>query len=249
LTRELRFPTLYQTAPHPCPYINENTAVNLIIDPSFEVEYGMYERLLEHGFRRNGGLFYRPFCNNCSQCRSVRLSVEEFKPNRAQRRTLKRNQDLTVRCTETRFNEEYFELYQRYQSGRHPGDSMDDDDPEKFKRFLVDSSMPGFSIEFRHNQQLISVAIVDRVNNGLSAVYTFFDPEVKHRSLGTMAILTQIDIAQKLKLKWNYLGYWISQSRKMSYKINFQPLQQFDTQASRWIDLPKDSEKGLNVSG
>ena len=240
MTRELKFPTLYQTAPHPCPYISQNTAANLIIDPQFKVDVATYERLLFHGFRRNGELFYRPYCADCAQCRSVRIPVAEFKPNRAQRRTLKRNQDLVITRTETRFDEAQFELYLNYQSGRHQGDSMDDPDPEKFQRFLIDSEVPGFSILFHLNGKLVCVALVDQVSNGLSAVYTFFDPQLSHRSLGTLAILTQIRLAAALQLKWSYLGYWIQDCQKMSYKRNFQPLEQFDARINRWVELPKE---------
>lgn len=239
VTRELKFPTLYQTAPHPCPYISEKTAINLIIDPNYDVDSPTYERLLEHGFRRNGSLYYRPFCNHCSQCRSVRLPVNEFRTNRSQRRTLGRNQDLNIVCETTRFDETQFELYLRYQAGRHQGDSMDDPDPDKYRRFLIESRVNSFSICFYLDGQLVSVAIVDHVTNGMSAVYTFFDPELDQRSLGTYAILTQIDIARRLELRWLYLGYWIQACPKMAYKTNFQPLQQFDTRTSRWIALDK----------
>ncbi|MCZ7598907.1 MAG: hypothetical protein M5U09_15915 [Gammaproteobacteria bacterium] len=135
MTREIQFPTLYQTAPHPCPYIGENTAVNLILDPHYSVDRGLYGRLLQHGFRRNGGLYYRPFCNECSACISVRVPVAEFVPDRSQRRTLRRNADLTSTLTDARFSDEHFGLYLRYQAVRHTGDSMDDPDPEKYRRF------------------------------------------------------------------------------------------------------------------
>lgn len=234
MTRELNFPTLYQTAPHPCPYLHQNTSINLIIDPDYDVDQPMYDRLLEHGFRRNGNLYYRPFCNDCFECRSVRIEVKAFNASRGQRRIKRRNADLKIEIQPTAFVEEQFRLYLRYQAGRHAGDSMDDPDPEKYHRFLIESRVHSFSILFRLNDDLIAVAIVDKLNNGLSAVYTFFDPQHSKRSLGTYAILSQVAMANNLNLDWVYLGYWIKSSRKMSYKVNFQPLQQFDTRNSRW---------------
>ncbi len=234
MTREVQFPTLYQTAPHPCPYIDANTAVNLILDPHYPVDTGLYGRLLQHGFRRNGSLYYRPFCNECSSCVSVRLPAAEFRPNRAQRRTLRRNADLTCRLTRARFSDEHFDLYLRYQSTRHSGDSMDDPDPDKYRRFLVDSDVDTSFIEIRQGGRLLAVSIIDRVEDGLSAIYTFFDPDEPRRSLGTYAILKQVELALDEGLHWVYLGYWIAESPKMNYKTLFRPLQRYNPFSARW---------------
>jgi leucyl-tRNA---protein transferase len=241
VTREVQFPTLYQTAPHPCPYIDANTAVNLILDPHFPVSNALYGRLLQNGFRRNGNLYYRPFCNDCTACVSVRLPIARFEPNRAQRRTLKRNSDLTTHRRPAQFTEEHFELYLRYQSIRHTGDSMDDPDPEKYRRFLVDSEVETFFLEVRRQDRLLAVSIVDRVNEGFSAIYTFFEPYESSRSLGTYLILRQIDLARSEGLQWLYLGYWIAESRKMSYKANFRPLERFNPFSARW-ELMRDTK-------
>lgn len=240
MTREVQFPTLYQTAPHPCPYIDENTAVNLILDPHYPVNTGLYGRLLQHGFRRNGGLYYRPFCNECSACVSVRLPAAQFVPNRSQRRTRRRNADLTTHLVRARFTEEHFELYLRYQSTRHTGDSMDDPDPDKYRRFLVESDVDTSFIEFRKDDRLMGVSIVDRVDDGLSAIYTFFEPEEPRRSLGTFAILKQVDLALAEGLEWVYLGYWIAESPKMAYKSRFQPLQRYNPFNARWEPMPEN---------
>ncbi len=242
MTREVQFPTLYQTAPHPCPYIESNTAVNLILDPHYPVNTSLYARLLQHGFRRNGSLYYRPFCNECSACISVRLMVSHFRPNRAQRRTLTRNADVTTRVTKARFSQEHFELYLRYQATRHAGDSMDDPDPEKYRRFLVDSEVETSFIEFRKDDVLLGVSIVDRVDDGLSAIYTFFEPNAPKRSLGTYAILAQVDLARREGLDWVYLGYWIAESPKMAYKSKFRPLQRYNPFSARWE--PMDEVNG-----
>jgi arginyl-tRNA--protein-N-Asp/Glu arginylyltransferase len=236
VTRELQFPTLYQTAPHPCPYIDSQTAVNLILDPHYPVDGPLYGRLLENGFRRNGGLYYRPFCNACRACISVRLDLDRFTPNRAQRRTAARNDDLVAGLVPAAFSDEHFQLYLEYQSVRHTGDSMDDPDPDKYQRFLVESDMDTWFMELRRRGDgaLKAVAIVDFVDNGLSAIYTFFDPHEPRRSLGTQAILSQIDIGHGAGLSWLYLGYWIADSAKMAYKSRFRPLQCFRPTNSRW---------------
>ncbi|GJL80727.1 MAG: putative arginyl-tRNA--protein transferase [marine bacterium B5-7] len=237
MTRELQFPTLYQTAPHPCPYIHEKTAVNLILDPHFPVTIGLYQRLLQHGFRRNGALYYRPFCNECSACVSVRVPVRKFRPNRSQRRTQRRNEHLEVSFSKAEYSHEHFELYLRYQSSRHRGDSMDDPDPDKYRRFLVDSAVDTSFIEIREVGQLLALAIVDSVDNGLSAIYTFYDPDKSPQSLGTFAILKEIEMARILGLDYLYLGYWIADSPKMSYKSRFRPLERFNTFSGRWEDF------------
>lgn len=234
MTREVQFPALYQTAPHPCPYIQSNTAVNLILDPNYPVTTPLYGRLLQHGFRRNGSLYYRPFCNDCAACVSVRVPVREFRPSRSQRRTLKRNADLEMHLGDARFSNEHFRLYRRYQAIRHTGDSMDDPDPDKYRRFLVESEVNTAFLEFRKDNRLLAVSIVDKVDDALSAIYTFFDPDESPRGLGTYAVLRQVEMARAAGLDWVYLGYWIEQSPKMSYKRAFRPLQRFNPVNSRW---------------
>ena len=237
MSRDLEFPTLYQTAPHQCPYLEEQTAVNLILDPTFRVDVRTYQQLLSSGFRRNGGIFYRPFCNACAECCSVRIPVAEFQPNRAQRRTLARNADLQMKVARPYFSEEHFSLYLKYQALRHPGDSMDDPDPEKYQRFLIDSDVDTLFMEFRTRDTLVCVAIVDRLPNALSAIYTFYDPLQAKRSAGTFAVLKQVELAQKLGLTYVYLGYWIKSCDKMSYKSNFRPLERFDTVKAQWLRM------------
>lgn len=246
MTREIQFPTLYQTAPHPCPYIVENTAVNLILDPHYSVDRSLYGRLLQHGFRRNGGLYYRPFCNDCSACISVRVPVPEFVPDRSQRRALRRNADLTSTLTDARFSDEHFRLYLRYQAVRHSGDSMDDPDPEKYRRFLVDSEVDTAFLEIRQGPRLLAVSIIDRVDDALSAIYTFFDPDEPRRGLGTFAVLEQVRIAREAGLDWVYLGYWIAESRKMAYKSRFRPLQRFNPVTARW-EYHHDERQGTDA--
>ena len=221
------YPKLFISAPHPCPYIEPETASTVLLDPEFKVNNHLFSILLKSGFRRSGETIYRPHCRNCNECVSVRISASEYQPNRAQKRTYKRNQDIYTNLVPAEFKEEHFELYKRYQSWRHTGDIMDHDDPIRYQEFMVDSSIDTAFIEFRLNDKngpLVALAVCDLPDDGLSAVYTFFDPELGKRSLGTFAIMKQIDYVREMGLDWVYLGYWISSCKKMNYKTNFKPM-------------------------
>ena len=234
MTQQQNTPDLYKSTTHICPYLKEKAAANLLVDPRFDVTPTLYDSLIRNGFRRNGTLYYRPHCPTCSECRSVRISVNDFQPNRSQRRTLKRNEDVRFELRSPAYNDEHFALYRRYQSTRHNGDSMDDPDPEKYQQFLIRSHIDTFLIELRIGRRLLGVSVVDHVANGLSAVYTFFDPSEERRSPGTMAILRQVELTRQIEYDWLYLGYWIRNCPKMGYKSDFSPLQEFDTKKGDW---------------
>ncbi len=223
MTVQSKSPRLYLSAPHPCPYLHE-TATTLVLDPDFNVDTSLYTIMLNAGFRRSGDTVYRPRCRNCKSCVSVRIPAREFTPNRAQKRTLNRNTDVSVSMLPGEFNQTHFELYKRYQFWRHTGDVMDHDDPDLYTEYMIDSPVETVLIEYHLGSQLIAVSVCDLPEDGLSAVYTFFEPELQQRSLGTFAILKQIEYVQAMRLDWVYLGYWIDECRKMSYKTGFQPL-------------------------
>lgn len=227
--------TLFLTAPQRCSYLPQRNSVSLLIDPSTRISTPAYDRLAKLGFRRSGDLFYRPQCPGCQQCIPVRIPAQHFTPNRAQRRTWRRNRDLSVREVPSEFHEEHFALYQRYQHARHRGGGMDTHTPNDFFHFLVCRDIDTRFIEFRLDQELLGVAVVDHLLDGLSAVYTFYHPDFPGRSLGTFAILSQIELARRQGLQWVYLGYWIENSEKMRYKRNFQPLEGFN--GSRWLPI------------
>ena len=170
-------PDLYMSASHTCPYLADRSAANLLVDPNFPVSPALYDQLITQGFRRNGTLYYRPQCAGCCECRSVRINVNHFTHTRSQRRTLKYNQDITLKLRPADYCEEHFSLYRRYQAMRHSGDSMDDPDPEKYRQFLTRSNVETFITEFRVGRRLLVVSVTDHIANGLSAVYTFFDPD------------------------------------------------------------------------
>ncbi|MEN9503705.1 MAG: hypothetical protein RI964_2990 [Pseudomonadota bacterium] len=217
---------LYITAVHPCPYLPEREAVNLLVDPCFNMTASMYARLLNNGFRRSGHDVYRPHCRGCSACVSTRIPVQEFQADRSQRRNFKRNLDLQVTLNYDGFKPEYDSLYRRYIRQRHFGGGMDTDSTETFASFLLTRWCNTALVEFRDQDRLLAVATVDVLKNGISSVYTFFDPDVAvERGLGTFAVLWQIEHARALGLPYVYPGYWIAEARKMRYKTRFQPIE------------------------
>lgn len=216
---------LLKTLPHPCGYFGERTAQNLVIDPLAADLPELFDLALTRGFRRAGGHIYRPACPRCRACVPARVPVAEFRANRSQRRTQARNADLAVAIEDARYTDEYFALYRRYLETRHYGGGMDDAAADDFTRFLTSPWSPTRFLTFRRDGRLLAVAVTDFGRLGLSAVYTFFDPEEAARSLGTFAILTQVDIARERALPHLYLGYWIAGHPKMGYKSAFRPLE------------------------
>ena len=216
---------LFQTLPHACGYFPGRIAQNLVIDPAAPQLDQLYGPALERGFRRAGGHLYYPHCPQCHACTPCRIDVERFQPDRAQKRCLKRNADLTVVECMPGYNRERHALYERYLRTRHPGGGMDDADASDFRRFLTAPWSPTLFLELRQGTRLLAVAVTDVCANGISAVYTFYDPAETARSLGTCAILQQIELARRRGMPWLYLGFWIDGHPKMDYKRRFRPLQ------------------------
>ncbi|MDD3762844.1 MAG: arginyltransferase [Nevskiales bacterium] len=213
---------LYLSAEHACGYLSDRLARSAFVDPHWNLNPTRYERLLEAGFRRSGGHAYRPHCRGCQLCVPIRIPVAEFLPNRSQRRCLRRNAGITM-SIESTLSEEHFELYRRYLHSRHAGGGMDPDDRNAFHAFLECPWLPVRYWCFHEDNRLLAVAVVDHLPHSLSAVYTFFDPDVRTRGLGTLGILRQIEHARGLGLPHVYLGYWVPGSAKMDYKQQFQP--------------------------
>jgi arginyl-tRNA--protein-N-Asp/Glu arginylyltransferase len=216
---------LYQSPPHPCGYLEGRTASSVFVDPDAELDPSAYGALLNQGFRRSGTHVYRPACPECQACVAARIPVDAFEPRRSQRRTWKANQDLTTKITLGRFDEEHFALYQAYTAQRHEDGEMAKVSAEEYHDFLVADWCATQFLEVRLDGRLVAVAVTDRVPKGLSALYTFFDPALKERSLGVFAILRQIDWARSEGLPYVYLGYWIGNCRKMAYKEQYRPLE------------------------
>ena len=226
--------SLFITTEHACGYYDDRHSANLIPDPQRSMNAWLYARLVIHGFRRSGGFVYRPHCASCQRCIPCRIDVQRFKPNRNQRRCLKRNQDLTTHIKDAHFTEEYLHLYQRYMESRHKDSSMASPQQDDFKNFLLCDWSQTLFIETRLNGQLLSVTVADFLNIGPSAVYTFFQPEEHKRSLGTFAVMQQIWLARLYQREHVYLGYWIEDHPKMDYKACFDAVELF--QDGFWID-------------
>ena len=235
MTSHQKAPEIFLSMPHPCSYLPGRTATSLFLDPRCPLDSRQYAGFMRLGFRRSGDLIYRPHCRDCNACIPVRIPVERFRPDRGQRRVWQRNRDLSVTPSAPTYRDEHFELYRRYQAMRHPGGGMDDPDPKKYISFLGTQHIDTVFYEIRDRTNLLGVAVTDVLPDGLSAVYTFFEPEERRRALGVYAVLWQIEQARARRLPWLYLGYWIRECRKMAYKGNYHPLEVL--QNGRWISV------------
>ncbi len=229
----------HTTQPYPCSYLPEKSARSQVATPDHLIDTSIYAKLIQTGFRRSGNYTYRPCCDQCQACLPIRILINQFTPNRTQRRASKRHQHLIAKQCELHYQAHHFALYQRYQAKRHDDNDMDYQDHEQYCNFLLQSNVDSKLIEFYEYKQLRMVSIIDLLPDGLSSVYTFFDPDLTNTSFGTYNILWQIEQCRKLGLTYLYLGYWIKKNQKMSYKINFQPLEVlFNGQWQPFTNLP-----------
>ncbi|RLA35501.1 MAG: arginyltransferase [Gammaproteobacteria bacterium] len=228
-------PAFYVSPPHPCGYLPGRDAVTLFLDPTTRADVTIYTRLARYGFRRSGAHLYRPRCPGCQACVPVRLPVAAYQPNRSQRRCARGNRDLRLDTAPFRFDAAQFALYRRYMAWRHPGSAMDDADPDHYMACFASDWCASEALTWYDGDNLLAVAILDRLGDALSAVYTFFEPEEAARGLGNLAVLQQVAMAHEAELEWVYLGYWIRDCAKMSYKIGLRPLEWFDE--GRWRRL------------
>ena len=235
---------LFHTAEHPCGYWPERNARDLVLDPRDPRLPRLYPLALGWGFRRSGDIVYRPHCQGCRACIAVRVPVADFVPDRSQRRCLARNGAIQARVLPAERNDEHFALYQRYLAARHPHGGMDGHGVAEFEQFLIGEWSESRFLELRErvSHRLLAVAVTDLVGNALSAVYTFYDPDEIARGLGTLAILQQIEWAQREGRSHLYLGYWIAGHDKMDYKRRFAPLEGFDGQDWRQLQFDTNGQ-------
>ena len=223
---QIRSITLYAGPKHACGYLPGRPACSWFVDPALPLTPSLYALLLlAQGFRRSGSFVYRPACPDCTACIPVRIPVELFASRRWAKRNLKKNQDLRLSLHNLGISDNAFALYRKYQRRRHPGGDMDYANSLEGEGFLYCAWMERMTMEWHLNDQLVAVSILDEVPNALSAVYTFFDPDLADRGLGTFAILSAIALARSRGRQWLYLGYWVEESPKMLYKARFQPLE------------------------
>ena len=232
----------YLTAPYPCSYLPDLQARSQVASPGLLINPQVYSELVQHGFRRSGTYTYRPRCDTCQACVPLRVAAQAFALSRSQRRSWAKHGNLQATLHELHDKPEYYALYQRYQAARHKDGGMDNDDPESYRNFLLQSHVDTLLVEFRepvttspavpregptqdNSGELRMVSVIDLLNDGLSSVYTFFDPDIPGTSYGIYNVLWQIDLCRQLELDFVYLGYWIKDSRKMAYKTQYQPAQ------------------------
>lgn len=235
---------LFLTAEQPCPYLPGRKARNLVADPEATAQRAdLYGQLSLQGFRRSGGFVYRPHCPACAACIPLRIPAAEFRARRYQRRIWHRNRGLEHREQPAAYRDEHFLLYRRYLRDRHPGSPMANASATDYMEFLTAGWSDTRFHEFALAGRVVAVAVTDHLDEGLSSIYTFFDPDLAAaRSLGTYAILWQIEHARRLGLPWVFLGYWIRSCREMSYKGEFRP---FETlQEGKWVRTDNNDPAG-----
>jgi leucyl-tRNA---protein transferase len=216
---------LYQTPEHACSYLEGELAQSIFVSPHFQMTTAVYSKLIAHGFRRSGDDVYKPHCAQCAACMPTRLAIAEFMASRSQQRCLKKNNLTKVVIKPAMFERSHYDLYLRYQKSRHSDGTMADSSPDDYIHFLSSTWCDTRFVEFLINDELACVAVVDLLENALSAVYTFFEPKFSSYSPGVYAVLWQIEQAKQLNKEFLYLGFWIKTCAKMAYKCRYQPMQ------------------------
>ncbi len=223
----------FLTPPHPCSYLDHHTARTLFLDPRQPVDAALYGTLIHAGFRRSGSHLYRPHCEGCNACIAVRVPVADFRWSRRFRRVRSANAAVTASLHAANFSQRYYDLYARYIEARHADGDMHPPNPDQFRSFLYSSWSQSTFIVLEERGKLIAVAVTDRVPDGLSAIYTFFDPSLTKRSLGVLAVLAQIEQCARDAMPYLYLGYWVRDSPKMRYKTDYRPIEMLV--GNRWV--------------
>lgn len=232
---ELGNKQFFITPGHSCSYLSRRQARTLFLDPRETITPRTYQLLTEQGFRRSGGHLYRPHCRSCQACVPTRIPVADFTPRRSQRRALKRNDDVTVQVHRATYSPRFYALYARYIAGRHADGDMFPPTRDQFRSFLLSPWSESLFLCSYLGEDLVAVAVTDQQLRGLSAIYTFFEPDMPERSLGVWSVLQQIELARRLHVPHLYLGYWIRDAEKMRYKTEYRPVELFLN--GRWVSV------------
>ncbi|WP_196137996.1 arginyltransferase [Aliikangiella sp. G2MR2-5] len=229
--------SFFITPPHDCPYLIEQKSQTIFLSPEIHADTLLYTALINQGFRRSGEHIYRPQCNNCQACISVRIPVDHYSYSRSEKRILKKAGKFNISVEPAKFDQKHYLLFDQYISARHRDGDMFPTSPQQFKEFLLSDWLETNHLNFIDIQtgKLSACCVFDTVNDGLSAVYTYFDVSLESYSLGKLAILKLIERAKQLKLPYVYLGYWIKECSKMSYKGKYRPLECFVK--NRWVEI------------
>jgi len=247
----VRFPRFFVTSPTPCPYLPGKSERKVFTELSGDHASELNDALGRIGFRRSQNVAYRPSCMDCKACVSVRVLTQKFKASASQRKILRKNQDLVVEACEPWATEEQFVLLQKYLSNRHPDGGMTEMDDIDFSDMIEQTPVKSYMVEYREptsdgsKGRLVGACLTDQQSDGLSMIYSFFDAEHKERQgLGNYIIMDHIKRAEKGGLPYVYLGYWVSGSRQMEYKIRFRPLEKLGPDG--WVEFdPTDILRGL----
>lgn len=233
--KETQHIKLYAGPEHPCGYLDDQTSISLFADPSMPMNNSIYSQLSRLGFRRSGNHIYRPKCPTCSACWTYRVICEQFALSKTQKRILKANEHLKVSFEKAKPSLEDYQLYERYISGRHKDGDMYPPSYEQYTDFLFSQWCESAFLRIKDEQQTIAIMCLDLLDDGLSAVYSFFEPSSRYKSLGCFLILKSIELCHNLNLPYCYLGYYIQSCSKMNYKTLYKPGQIFAN--NRWQDL------------
>lgn len=229
---------LFRTGDHDCSYLPDRQSRTLFLDPELEYDVHMYEELTQSGFRRSGKHLYRPDCGSCQKCISARIPIGTFNWKRRFRRILKRSEHLRLQIEPSMYREEDYRLFERYIEHRHEDGDMYPASQSSYADFLATSAPYALHLRYFDGDELVALAVTDQLKSGLSAIYTFFDPERSGDSLGVFSVLRQIQLCQEHKLPYLYLGYWVPGCQKMEYKTDYQPIELLID--GRWQTLDSD---------
>ena len=240
-----RFPRFFVTTPSPCPYLPGRTERKVFTELTGPHAADLNDALGRIGFRRSQSVAYRPSCQGCTACVSVRVAAREYRPNTSQKRTIRRHADLTVTACKPWTTEEQFALLRRYLATRHPGGGMADMDEFDFADMVEQTPVKTFMIEYREPGErgrpgrLVGACLTDQQGDGLSMIYSFFDPDLSDRpGLGTYIIADHIRRAAESGLAYVYLGYWVEGSDRMQYKTGFRPIERLTASGWQRFDPP-----------